>query len=183
MGAGLRQRPLNHRPGRSHQRGKIHRCWNHAGRVPFLSWADLWLPLQLDVTAAAPGNDYRVIARLRDAVTLQDAQHELSSSTQYKNTYPLLNQAGEARLVISGLQPFIASGIQRSLTLLFGAVIFVLLITCTSLAVLLTVRASARNQESVSAWRWIKPGPSDPDLSAREPHHCRLGWRSRAGTG
>src|ERR1041384_4137277 len=109
--------------------------------------ADLWLPLQLDVTAAAPGNDYRVIARLRDGVTLQDAQHELSSSNQYKNTHPLLTQVGEARLVISGLQPFIAAGIQRSLTLLFGAVIFVLLITCTSLAVLLTVRASARNQE------------------------------------
>jgi putative ABC transport system permease protein len=109
--------------------------------------ADLWLPLQLDVTAAAPGNDYRVIARLRDTVTLQDAQHELSSSNQYKETYPLLAHVGEARLVISGLQPFIASGIQRSLTLLFGAVVFVLLITCTSLAVLLTVRASARNQE------------------------------------
>src|SRR6476660_1475015 len=98
--------------------------------------ADLWLPLQLDVTAAAPGNDYRVIARLRDAVTLQDAQHELSFSNQYKETYPLLAHVGEARLVISGLQPFIASGIQRSLTLLFGAVVFVLLITCTSLAVL-----------------------------------------------
>ena len=109
--------------------------------------ADLWLPLQLDLTAAAPGNDYRVIARLRDAVTLQDAQHELSSSDQYKTTYPLLTHVGEARLVISGLQPFIASGIQKSLTLLFGAVVFVLLITCTSLGVLLTVRASARNQE------------------------------------
>ncbi|HLJ27753.1 MAG TPA: ABC transporter permease [Candidatus Angelobacter sp.] len=109
--------------------------------------ADLWLPLQLSPATADPGNEYRVIGRLKKGVTLEDAQHELDFSQEYRLTFPLRSKADQVRLVLSGLQSSMVSDVRGGLALLFGAVLFVLLITCTNLAVLLTVRAAGRMRE------------------------------------
>ncbi len=110
----------------------------------FYPEADVWLPLQISPATADPGNEYRVIARLRDGLMLQDAQRELDNSPAYRQMYPLEDKSEEIRLVVEELQPSMTSDIRQGLMLLFGAVLFVLLIMCTNLAVLLTVRAAGR---------------------------------------
>jgi putative ABC transport system permease protein len=109
--------------------------------------ADVWLPLRLTPATAEPGNEYQVIARLKDNVTIGQAQDELASSSEYRATYPLQSFAGEVRLVPEKLHDFLVSGVRKSLYSLFGAVLFVLLIGCTNLALLLTVRGASRMHE------------------------------------
>ena len=109
--------------------------------------ADLWLPLQLSPATADPGNQYRVIGRLKNGVKLEDAQRELDLSQEYQDTFPVPSKAGQIRLVLNGLQSSMIFSVRRGLTLLFGAVLFVLLITCVNLGVLLTVRAAGRVRE------------------------------------
>ncbi len=109
--------------------------------------ADLLIPLQLSPANANPGNDYRVIARLKDGVTVAGAQRELDSTPEYRFTFPMRERANEVRLLVQELELTMVAKVRSSLVLLFSAVIFVLLITCTNLAVLLTVRASARSHE------------------------------------
>jgi putative ABC transport system permease protein len=113
----------------------------------FYPEADLWLPLQISPATADPGNEYRVIARLRDGIAQQDGQRELDSTPAYRLMYPLEDSSGAVRLVLEGLQPSLAADIRQGLTLLFGAVLFVLLIMCTNLAVLLAVRAAGRTRQ------------------------------------
>lgn len=109
--------------------------------------ADLWLPLPLGSGTADAGNEYRVIARLKDGTSLQDTRNELASTTDYRLTYPLRSMAEDISLAPDELQGFIVSGVRKSLYSLFGAVVFVLLITCTNLALCLTVRGAARGHE------------------------------------
>jgi putative ABC transport system permease protein len=109
--------------------------------------ADLWLSLPLNPASADPGNEYRVIGRLKSGVTKEDAQKELDLSQDYRLTYPLQSQPNEVRLVVDGLQSSMVFNVRKSLALLFGASLFLLLITCMNLAVLLTVRAAGRVRE------------------------------------
>lgn len=107
--------------------------------------ADLWLPLQISPTTVDSGNSgnvYLVIGRLREGVKQEDAQRELDGSPEYRLTYPLSSAADQVRLTLNGLKSWMVSYVRPALTLLWGAVLFVLLITCTNLAVLLTVRAA-----------------------------------------
>ncbi|HZE81302.1 MAG TPA: ABC transporter permease [Candidatus Polarisedimenticolia bacterium] len=125
--------------------------FNIVGIMPphfrFYPEADLWLPLQISPATADPGNEYRVIARLRAGIAQQDGQRELDRSPAYRLMYPLQDNSGEVRLVVEGLQSSVTADIHQGLTLLFGAVLFVLLIMCTNLAVLLTVRAAGRTRQ------------------------------------
>jgi predicted permease len=109
--------------------------------------ADLWLPLPLNEATVDAGNEYRVIARLKDGITEEDTRRELASTPDYRHTYPLRSMAGNLSLAPDELQSFIVSGVRKSLYSLFGAVVFVLLITCTNLALCLTVRGAARGHE------------------------------------
>jgi putative ABC transport system permease protein len=109
--------------------------------------ADLWLPLWLSPATVEAGNEYRVVARLKDGISDQDARRELASTIEYRSAFPLRSMAAEVTLAPDELQSFIVSGIRKSLYALFGAVVFVLLITCTNLALFLTVRGAARNHE------------------------------------
>lgn len=109
--------------------------------------ADLWLPLQLSPATLDAGNEYRVFARLKNGVSEQDARRELASTTDYRLAFPLRSMAEDVSLAPDELQSFIVSGIRKSLYSLFGAVVFVLLITCTNMALCLTVRGAARGHE------------------------------------
>ncbi len=109
--------------------------------------ADLWLPLPLSSATFDAGNEYRVIARLKDGVGLRDARNELAATTDYRLTYPLRSKAEDISLAPDELQSFVVSDVRKSLFSLFCAVVFVLLITCTNLALCLTVRGAARGHE------------------------------------
>lgn len=110
--------------------------------------AEVWMPLQLSEANADPGNDYRVIARLKDGLTRQQAQQEFNSLSE---EYRLANEpeavTGSKLLVLQELQDFLIGDVRKGLEILFGAVFFVLIIACTNLALLLRVRASSRRHE------------------------------------
>lgn len=110
--------------------------------------ADAWLPLQFTLATAEAGNNYRVIARLKKGSTLQSAESELNALSRDFQLGRLRASSDRAQLGLQKLQDFEVKDVRSSLMLLFGAVIFILLITCSNLAVLLLVRALGRSHET-----------------------------------
>lgn len=110
--------------------------------------ADIWLPLQLSESTADPGNNYRLVARLREGVDEQQANRALQPlSDQYRKAFSPATAPGDLAFVVDDLHDFVTGGVRRGISVLFGAVVFVLMITCTNLALLLVVRAMARSRE------------------------------------
>jgi len=110
--------------------------------------ADIWLPLQLNPANADPGSDYLVFASVKAGTLPSNAERELQALLQ---THPLSYLPGAvrktAKLTLEGLQDFRTANVRHSLAILFAAVVLVLLIACTNLAVLLLVRGLGRTQE------------------------------------
>jgi putative ABC transport system permease protein len=110
--------------------------------------AEVWLPIQVREFSTDLGNDYRVIARLREDVNEQRAQEELRAlSEEYRLQYQPDTSAGANVLVLRPFQDFLVRNVRQNMMILFAAVSFLLLIACTNLALLILVRASARSQE------------------------------------
>lgn len=88
----------------------------------------------------------RCIARLKQGVTLAQAQSEMSMITsRMASKYPVSNTDYGVRLTT--LPDEIVGGLRPSLLALFGAVIFVLLIACANVGSLLLARSIARQKE------------------------------------
>lgn len=103
--------------------------------------ADIWLPLQLNPASADPGNNYRVIGRLRDGISRQQSQYELEGlAREYRLTY--LPSVPKGTLVLDDLQSFLVHREREGLVILLAAVGLVFLIACANVAVLILVRAA-----------------------------------------
>jgi len=88
----------------------------------------------------------RAIARLKPGVTIEQAQSELSVIAQrIEQAHPLTNK-GYGVAVVS-ITDEITGGIRPTLLMIFGAVIFVLLVACANVANLLLARATVRHKE------------------------------------
>jgi predicted permease len=109
--------------------------------------ADIWLPLQLDINSADPGSDYRVIVRLKNGATLERANLELRWLSDQNHLRYVPSSSKKGRLVLQPLQSFQVGGNRDRLFILFGAVIFLLLVACSEVAVMLLVRALSRSHE------------------------------------
>ena len=110
--------------------------------------ADLWMPLQLSPLTADPGNNYRVIARLKSGVSEQQATDELKSlSAQYGLLHPSSIGNHSGTLILEPLHRFLVGHLRYRLAILLGAVIFLLLVAYTNLAAVLGVRAITRAHE------------------------------------
>ncbi|MEP6922226.1 MAG: ABC transporter permease [bacterium] len=88
----------------------------------------------------------RAIARLKPGTTLAQAQSEMSVIAQrLEREHPLTNK-GQGIHVVSITDDTIG-GIRPTLLMIFGAVIFVLLVACANVANLLLARSSTRQKE------------------------------------
>ncbi|HKB64561.1 MAG TPA: ABC transporter permease [Pyrinomonadaceae bacterium] len=88
----------------------------------------------------------RAIARLKPGVTVEQAQNELNVIAQrLEQSHPLTNK-GYGVAVVS-ITEEITGSIRPTLLMIFGAVIFVLLVACANVANLLLARATVRHKE------------------------------------
>jgi predicted permease len=116
--------------------------------------ADVWQPLKLDSSDPGyAGTNYNMLARLRDGVTLNEAQQEMTSLNEpmYKE-FPYLREwlttfKKMPELRLWPLKNIVVSNVRTSLLALTAAVCAVLLVACSNLAGLMGSRASSRQRE------------------------------------
>jgi len=116
-------------------------------RFEFLNF-DVWTPLVIPPAAqhARRATFLRVAARLKDGVTLQQAQRDMDQlSERLGQQYPVSDQGWAPRL--QPVRELTVGDIRGPLLALMAAVAFVLLIACSSVANLLLARSSARRRE------------------------------------
>jgi putative ABC transport system permease protein len=117
----------------------------------FAERADIWAPLAFTEQELKDrgSRSYGIIGRLREGVTRENAQAELSTITpnwitSYKENYPVDTGFG-AR--VYSLTEQVVGGMRPALLMLMGAVAFVLLIACANLTTMLLARAGSRERE------------------------------------
>ena len=117
-------------------------------RFRFDTQIDVWLPMGLwanDMTERSLRVTY-VVARLKPAVTIEQAQANMSLlASQLEAQYPKSNKDVGASVL--PLQTVLVQNIRPTLLMLLGAVGLVLAIACINVALLLTVRSAARQRE------------------------------------
>jgi predicted permease len=129
----------------------------------FAERVEIWKPIAFtqDELRERGNRTYSVIGRLSEGITSPQAQAELNSlvanwRAQYHDNYPSGDSFGAN---IYPLQEQVIGGMRTGLSVLLGAVVFVLLIACANLATMLLARGSAREREfairvALGAGRW-----------------------------
>ena len=109
----------------------------------------LWLPSDLEGgNPSRTSHNYRAVARLRDGVTIEQANRDISAiarrihdASSEQNDYLLKDGK------VVALQDSITGGARSALLVLLGAVGFLLLVACANVANLLLAQASVRARE------------------------------------
>jgi putative ABC transport system permease protein len=115
------------------------------GRPP-VDRAELWLPLATDLAGGQRGaHNLTVVARLRDGVSIHAADTDVKRiATEVGREHPEYREWAARVVPLGG---WVTESSRRSMTLLAGAVAFVLLLACANVANLLLARGVGRRRE------------------------------------
>lgn len=124
---------------------------------------DVFLPMRANPASKNEGHNWRVIGRLKQGVTTDQARAELNFLfDKFRETYPQQVQRNET-FGARNWRVNMTSNVRELLWILLGAVSFVLLIACANVANLQLTRAAARQKEMAirralggGSWRLIR---------------------------
>ena len=113
----------------------------------FIRDADVWVPMQDSYTDARNRTLFTVFGRMKDGVTLAQAQAELDSFAAKLRELHLVHKTSDLRIRAVPLLDAIVKGIRPTILILFFAVVLVLLLACANVINILLARSNAREGE------------------------------------
>lgn len=110
--------------------------------------ADALVVLQSTGGVEDSGTNTSVIARLKDTVSMQQAQAETTNLTEtFRQAYAGQISSKYKGLIVMSYQDWLVGNVRLSLLLLFGTTGFLFLMVCSNLASLLLARLASREKE------------------------------------